>query len=319
MTRATLRRMPTPPPSPNAYWATPSVAGGEYPGHPQRAEVAPRVQAWVEHGVTLFVDLTEPGELEPYEAEAQAAGARHLRFAIRDAGVPRDTDLVRDALDAIDSEVARRGRAYVHCWGGVGRTGTLIGCWLVRHGRDGLAALSEVQTLYATTPKVRRLPRSPENSAQCDYVLAWERIHALEHAARRALEGSSAESPEDSPLDVALDALIDASCDPFVRVLQDALVHPHHHRHQRVARELQRAARPSTIPFVRRAIEMGFAHLAYTCSEDDVIGKWLSWILAEIGTDEAVALLRELAEHENPGVASAMRYRLERLGPTKPA
>lgn len=315
MTRATLHPMPTPPPSLNAYWATRSVAGGEYPGHAKRAEVAPRVQAWVELGVTLFVDLTEPGELEPYEAEAHAAGARHVRFAIRDAGVPRDTDLVRDALDAIDAEVAGGGRAYVHCWGGVGRTGTVIGCWLVRHGRDGLAALEEVQTLYATTPKIVRIARSPENAAQCDYVLAWERIHSLEHAAREALSASEAQLPEDSPLDVALDALMDASCDPFVRVLQDALVHPHHHRHQRVARELQRAARPSTIPFVRRAVDMGFAHLAYTRSEDDVIGKWLSWILAEIGTADAVALLRELAQHENPGVASAMRYRLERLGP----
>lgn len=171
--------MPSPPPSPNVYWATPSVAGGEYPGHPMRAEVAPRLRGWVEQGVTLFVDLTEEGELVPYREEALAAGAGHVRFAIRDGGIPHDTDLVCDALDAIDAEVARGGRAYVHCWGGIGRTGTVIGCWLVRHGLDGLAALAEVQRLYATTPKLRRHPRSPENDAQRDYVLAWERIEAI--------------------------------------------------------------------------------------------------------------------------------------------
>jgi protein-tyrosine phosphatase len=306
--------MSKPPDSTNAYWVTPSVAGGEYPGHAVRAEVAPRVRAWVEQGVTLFVDLTEPGELEPYEAEARDAGARHLRFAIRDASVPRASDLVRDALDAIDAEAARGGRAYVHCWGGVGRTGTVIGCWLVRHGHDGIAALDEVQRLYATTPKVRRIARSPENAAQCDYVLG---LGAHPHPRARSARGARSElvtEHDESPLDRALDAIVDASCDPFVRVLQDALVHPHHHRHQRVARELQRAARPSTIPFVRRAVDMGFEHLAYTASEDDVIAKWLSWILAGIGTDEAIALLGELALHENPSVASAMRYRLERLG-----
>ena len=30
---------------------------------------------------------------------------------------------------------------YLHCWGGVGRTGTVVGCWLVRHGRTGDEAL----------------------------------------------------------------------------------------------------------------------------------------------------------------------------------
>ncbi|MBA3406233.1 MAG: dual specificity protein phosphatase family protein [Gemmatimonadaceae bacterium] len=33
---------------------------------------------------------------------------------------------------------------YVHCWGGVGRTGTVVGCYIVRHGRTGDDALGEV-------------------------------------------------------------------------------------------------------------------------------------------------------------------------------
>ena len=32
---------------------------------------------------------------------------------------------------------------YVHCWGGIGRTGTVVGCWLVRHGMTGDEALAE--------------------------------------------------------------------------------------------------------------------------------------------------------------------------------
>ena len=37
-------------------------------------------------------------------------------------------------LDAIDDQLENGGNVYVHCWGGKGRTGTVVGCWLIRHG-----------------------------------------------------------------------------------------------------------------------------------------------------------------------------------------
>ena len=33
---------------------------------------------------------------------------------------------------------------YVYCWGGIGRTSTAVGCWLVRHGMTGDEALAEI-------------------------------------------------------------------------------------------------------------------------------------------------------------------------------
>ena len=39
-------------------------------------------------------------------------------------------------LDDVDAALADGGAVYVHCWGGIGRTGTVVGCWLVRHGLD---------------------------------------------------------------------------------------------------------------------------------------------------------------------------------------
>ena len=38
----------------------------------------------------------------------------------------------------------------MHCWGGVGRTGTTVGCWLVRHGRSGTEALAELRRVAAS-------------------------------------------------------------------------------------------------------------------------------------------------------------------------
>jgi protein-tyrosine phosphatase len=68
---------------------------------------------------------------------------------------------------------------YVHCWGGAGRTGLVIGAWLVRHGMAGDAALAEVQRLYDGTrrPGDRRR-RSPETWEQQEYVRRWAEYEA---------------------------------------------------------------------------------------------------------------------------------------------
>lgn len=93
-------------------------------------------------GVTLFVDLTQDGELEPYQ-HLVPAPARHVRAPIRDLSVPTVAHLVA-VLNEIDAELDARGLVYVHCWAGCGRTGVVVGCWLVRHGASPHAALERV-------------------------------------------------------------------------------------------------------------------------------------------------------------------------------
>lgn len=66
------------------------------------------------------------------------------------------------------------------------------------------------------------------------------------------------------------------------------------------------------MPFVRTSLERGFSRLAYTASEDGVIAKWHSWLLADIGTPDAMQLLREHSRSDNPQIAEAMTYRLRR-------
>ncbi|MDQ3672009.1 MAG: protein-tyrosine phosphatase family protein [Actinomycetota bacterium] len=105
-------------------------------------ESAPEeVSRLLDKRVTLFVDLTQEGELEPYAH--LIAPARHLRTAIRDFSVPAADDLVA-TLDAIDAELDAGGRVYVHCWAGCGRTGVVVGCWLVRRGLEPQAALAKI-------------------------------------------------------------------------------------------------------------------------------------------------------------------------------
>jgi protein-tyrosine phosphatase len=121
------------------------------------------VRGLLEEGVTLFVDLTQEGELEQYE-ELVRPPARWLRFPVRDFAVPDDSTLVQ-VLDTIDGEIAAGGIPYVHCWAGCGRTGVVLGCWLVRHGTPPREALERVAQ--------ERGPGCPQTVEQQLAILDW--------------------------------------------------------------------------------------------------------------------------------------------------
>ena len=177
-----------PGPTQRSYWVIDGrLAAGAYPGKAGRGplERVPEVlQQLLDAGVDTFVNLTQDDparhpfgsdlHLTPYR-EAVVGRAEVLAHPIPDVDIPDGgpAEMV-GILDAIDAALAAGRTAYVHCWGGVGRTGTVVGCWLVRHG---LAASDEV---LAAVADLRRGDvgagdrMSPETTAQVDFVKAWE-------------------------------------------------------------------------------------------------------------------------------------------------
>jgi protein-tyrosine phosphatase len=121
------------------------------------------VRALLELGVTLVLDLTQPDELAPYDG-LLPAGARHVRVPVQDFTTPSEEQIVA-ALDLIDDELEGGGVVYVHCWAGCGRTGVVVGCWLVRHGADPSAALRRIAELRGLG--------CPQTLEQRLTVLAW--------------------------------------------------------------------------------------------------------------------------------------------------
>jgi hypothetical protein len=175
----------------NSYWVRPGLLlAGEYPGAFEEAWARRKVRRMLEAGIRVFVDLTEDGELAPYdhlvmeEARALGVDAEHLRFPIRDVCVPETPEHVESTLDAIDAALDAGRAVYVHCWGGIGRTGTIVGCYLVRHGRTGDEALEQIAEWWTTVEKRSRRPRSPETDEQCDYVRSWRSGAASRDRAR---------------------------------------------------------------------------------------------------------------------------------------
>jgi protein-tyrosine phosphatase len=154
----------------DCYPVHPGLLAGEYPGASDPEVAAQRIQRFERHGVTHFVDLTHPADLlDPYEQHL--ATARRLPHAIVDMGTPTIPALTR-ILDDVDAALADGGSVYVHCWGGIGRTGTVVGCWLVRHRLDGGDAIARIAELRRRVLDAR-MP-SPQTTAQRALVRAWK-------------------------------------------------------------------------------------------------------------------------------------------------
>jgi predicted protein tyrosine phosphatase len=166
-------------PIPDSYWVDPGeLLAGEYPGSRHEGEARHKLRQLLSAKVTLFLDLTEEGEygLKPYapllreEAGALGCSVEHRRMPIPDMHTPTPDEMKR-ILKAIDAAVEAGHIVYVHCYGGIGRTGTVVGCYLVQHNMSGEEALKEIARLRQGTPDGWK--RSPETVVQREFVRSW--------------------------------------------------------------------------------------------------------------------------------------------------
>jgi len=165
----------------NSYWVVPGkLLAGEYPGAATLAGTTERLHALLEAGVTLFIDLTEEDEAPEYaHLLIYAAGAEeinHVRYAIGDHGTPDAPHVMLNILDTIETHLAQSGVVYVHCRAGIGRTGTVIGCYLMRQGMDGDASLDRLNELWCESERSRAWPSIPETAAQTEYIKHWHTV-----------------------------------------------------------------------------------------------------------------------------------------------
>lgn len=172
-------------PYPRSYWVVPGkFLAGYYPGSRDSATALRKLTGLLEQGVHHIVNLMEKDELNfkgerfvPYEAQLQnlAQGMdipiKLVHMPIRDTDIPPVEGMVA-ILNEIDRAIERNPIVYLHCWGGRGRTGTVVGCYLARHGMaiKG-AALDLLQNLRRDDP-ISHLP-SPETEIQEDFVRSW--------------------------------------------------------------------------------------------------------------------------------------------------
>lgn len=167
---------------PNTYWIRKfRLLAGEYPGTPDIYQTREKVDRYLVAGINAFLDLTEEGELISYRSQLsqltiqKGLSCIYRRMAIKDLSTPKSPKYMTEILDQIDQWLIEGRNVYVHCWGGVGRTGTVVGCHLIRNGFDGDGAIAQLSEYWKqmSDDKQKRHPHTPETVDQFNYIRSF--------------------------------------------------------------------------------------------------------------------------------------------------
>jgi hypothetical protein len=162
-------------PLPNCYWVLPKrILAGEHPCGDNAKQTRQRLERLHAAGINYFIDLTEAGETPDYHALLPAQ-SHYLRCAIRDMEVPQEIAQMQELLMRIGTALTLDRRIYIHCRAGIGRTGTVIGCYLAEGGLDGEAALNSLNRLWRSSERAKSWPTVPQTDEQADYIRNWPR------------------------------------------------------------------------------------------------------------------------------------------------
>ncbi len=166
-------------PTSRSYWIVEGrFAAGAYPGEAARSERPPEVVSdLLTAGIDTFVNLTEDDPSGPESflnrCDDHVEGVAVVqRFPIVDVSIPSVGRMV-EILDFLDATLAAGRNPYVHCWGGLGRTGTVVGCWLIRHGyADAWNVRDELERLRLGDLGAGHRA-SPQVIEQWEFVRRW--------------------------------------------------------------------------------------------------------------------------------------------------
>ena len=104
-------------------------------------------------------------------AESMGVDVNFERIPIKDMRTSSRIEMIQ-TLDRIDESIEHGRPVYIHCWGGRGRTGTVVGCYLARHGyASGQKVIEFIKDLRRNTEDQNQ--PSSETSGQIDMVLSW--------------------------------------------------------------------------------------------------------------------------------------------------
>jgi atypical dual specificity phosphatase len=99
--------------------------------------------ALAQQGVSVVVNLHQRAH---HPSRLARFGLTEIHLPVADFTAPSPEQLEL-GVEAIDKALAEGRRVAVHCGGGLGRTGTLLGCYLIRQGMSTVDAIKHVRAV----------------------------------------------------------------------------------------------------------------------------------------------------------------------------
>lgn len=174
-------------PFPKSWWGAPGkILCGCYPGDksPELAET--KLNGILDCEITTFINLQEEGErghdgniFTPYYQILQKISNERgidisfLQIPIVDYSVTNKYSM-NLILDVINSSLSRDRQIYLHCWGGHGRTATVLGCWLKQQYNYPIEMILKTIEEQRSHDSYLRTVQSPQTSAQIRMIESWK-------------------------------------------------------------------------------------------------------------------------------------------------
>ena len=184
------------------YWLKPGqLLAGELPSDIVYSEAIEKLKTLLNVGIKVVINLLSDEDLETYsqnrsyhrsEVKGQKLSlfpdyrpglidlmgrsetqVECIHFPIKDMGTPTISQMKR-ILDLIDLSMSEGKAVYFHCYAGLGRTGTVAGCWLARHRSDTQEDVLQTLHQVRADQGLGNYGRSPETEAQRDFVYQWK-------------------------------------------------------------------------------------------------------------------------------------------------
>lgn len=155
-----------------SYQVSTNVFAGEHPLFDiYKSSIRGNIPMLLKFGITVFLDLTQSYEVPEY-ASFLPSDVQRISFPIRNCDVPSSVESVIGLFRRLELLMHEQPRAklYIHCHGGVGRTGTIVACYYIYFEHLSFEeSLDKMKRKYAQSPR-SRIMDAPETKRQIEFI-----------------------------------------------------------------------------------------------------------------------------------------------------